>query len=459
MIILGIGLVLHTLISICIADIRNEITRLEKKWDHQEEIFDTLTDTSIYNKRLRPASVKAGEPVIVNTSLFLISMTSFDEIQTEYTMRVLVRHIWIDPRLSFPENCTVTRVTGDNWHAERIWTPLIFIVNDKNADNLLSTSTGEGNVLLDIQPNGQVLLSRRVHLRLICKMDFWKYPMDKQTCRLELESSILREEEMILAWAEGEPLALNNNFYLTGFELVDYTFYSSQAEYWMTGNFSRLLVTFQLEREFGNFLLEIYIPSILFVVTSWTSFWLEIPAAPARVSLGITTLLTLVTSAKSTREKLPKVSYIHALDVWNVGCTAFIFASLIEYAIVNFIYFKDKRRRQGGLKRIESTATLSSLTSENIPKTPLTQVRARSPKLPPKLQINSSELQPSGFSCNTSAPSTPTSPQSSEGNCAFPFFFELPLTPQDIANGLDKKCRVVFPLLFLLFNIIYWLIF
>ena len=87
------------------------------------------------------------------------------------------------------------------------------------------------------------------------------------------------------------------------------------------GNFSRITLRFEIEREFGHFLLDIYVPSILFVVTSWLSFWVEIPAAPARVTLSMTTMLTLVTSEKAIREKLPKVSYVHALDIWNVVCT------------------------------------------------------------------------------------------------------------------------------------------
>lgn len=87
------------------------------------------------------------------------------------------------------------------------------------------------------------------------------------------------------------------------------------------GNFSRITFQFEIEREFGHFLLDIYVPSILFVVTSWLSFWIEIPAAPARVTLSMTTMLTLTTSEKAIREKLPKVSYVHALDIWNVVCT------------------------------------------------------------------------------------------------------------------------------------------
>lgn len=46
--------------------------------------------------------------------------------------------------------------------------------------------------------------------------------------------------------------------------------------------------------------------------------------------------------------------------------TGFIFASLIEYALVNYIYHKDKRRRKkaNGMKRVESTATFCSMDSE-----------------------------------------------------------------------------------------------
>ena len=35
-----------------------------------------------------------------------------------------------------------------------------------------------------------------------------------------------------------------------------------------------------------------YVPSLLIVVLSWVSFWINIEAAPARTALGITTVLS-----------------------------------------------------------------------------------------------------------------------------------------------------------------------
>jgi len=61
-----------------------------------------------------------------------------------------------------------------------------------------------------------------------------------------------------------------------------------------TGNYSRLACEIQFVRSMGYYLIQIYIPSSLIVVISWVSFWLNRNAAPARVYLGITTVMQLL---------------------------------------------------------------------------------------------------------------------------------------------------------------------
>jgi len=61
----------------------------------------------------------------------------------------------------------------------------------------------------------------------------------------------------------------------------------------LSGNFTCLAVVFELERRVGYHLFHTYIPAGLIVVMSWISFWIKPEAIPARVTLGVTSLLTL----------------------------------------------------------------------------------------------------------------------------------------------------------------------
>ena len=48
-------------------------------------------------------------------------------------------------------------------------------------------------------------------------------------------------------------------------------------------------------RSMGYYMIQVYIPSSLIVVMSWVSFYLDRSSAPARVGLGVTTVLTVTT--------------------------------------------------------------------------------------------------------------------------------------------------------------------
>lgn len=77
-----------------------------------------------------------------------------------------------------------------------------------------------------------------------------------------------------------------------------------------SGKFTCIEVKFHLERQMGYYLIQMYIPSLLIVILSWVSFWINMDAAPARVGLGITTVLTMTTQSSGSRASLPKVSLV-----------------------------------------------------------------------------------------------------------------------------------------------------
>lgn len=109
------------------------------------------------------------------------------------------------------------------------------------------------------------------------------------------------------------------------------------------GAFPCLEIRFVLRRDIGYFLIQLYVPSILIVILSWVSFWINVDAIPARVSLGLLTVLTMTTQSTGANSNLPRVSYIKAIDVWMSTCLLFVFTALVEFAFVNVISRKGVR--------------------------------------------------------------------------------------------------------------------
>ena len=119
-------------------------------------------------------------------------------------------------------------------------------------------------------------------------------------------------------------------------------------------------MVFKFKRRLGYYLFHTYVPTCLIVIMSWISFWIKPEAVPARVTLGVTSLLTLSTQHASSQKALPPVSYIKAIDMFMNACTVFVFCSLIEYALINVI-MGDASEIERRKKRKEKGSTLSNI--------------------------------------------------------------------------------------------------
>jgi len=111
------------------------------------------------------------------------------------------------------------------------------------------------------------------------------------------------------------------------------------------GEYSCLAAVFRLRRNVGYFVLQAYVPSILIVVISWVGFWISRHSDPARVSLGVTTVLTMTTITTSSAHNF-LVSYLMAMDVWCATCMLFVFAALLEFAFVSVLLRRERKRTQ-----------------------------------------------------------------------------------------------------------------
>ena len=114
------------------------------------------------------------------------------------------------------------------------------------------------------------------------------------------------------------------------------------------GRWAILKVELSMKRKIGFYFLQVFIPSIFLVVLSWLSFWVDASAVPARVSLGVTCVLTMTTQSSGIRQTLPPVSYAKAIDVWMFVCLLFVFAALLEFAYVNVVNRRKPSKNKDG---------------------------------------------------------------------------------------------------------------
>lgn len=236
-----------------------------------------------------------------------------------------------------------------------------------------------------------------------------------------------------------------------------------------------------MAREMGFYMMDYFIPSILLVTISWVSFWLQADAAAPRITIGCSTMLSFITLASAQGKTLPKVSYIKASEIWFLGCTVFIFGSMVEFAFVNIIW---RRKSNMELKKVNSKYILkctltpklarkellktgsnsglqkshscSSLQSANLDASTKPQynnyltVHSFSGSMTlPKITTESVDdlVTPSNESVNIQMPED--APSSGVGGWTT-------MTPQEISQWIDKRSRIVFPCAFLVFNALYW---
>ncbi|XP_078542021.1 gamma-aminobutyric acid receptor subunit alpha-3 [Lissotriton helveticus] len=418
-------------------------------------ILDRLLDG--YDNRLRPGlGVHEGEKgeekkenrkgkrarndtvTEVKTDIYVTSFGPVSDTDMEYTIDVFFRQSWWDERLKFDGPMKILPL--NNLLASKIWTPDTFFHNGKKS---VAHNMTTPNKLLRLVDNGTLLYTMRLTIHAECPMHLEDFPMDVHACPLKFGSYAYTKAEVIYTWTNGSDKSVAvapdgsrlNQYDLLGLVVGTETIRSSTGEYIV------MTTHFHLKRKIGYFVIQTYLPCIMTVILSQVSFWLNRESVPARTVFGVTTVLTMTTLSISARNSLPKVAYATAMDWFIAVCYAFVFSALIEFATVNYFTKRswawegkntvdgtDSKRKEPILltKKANNTYNIVGTTyALNIAKDPGLSTISKSAALPPKMQ----RLEEKPPECKKTYNSV---------------------------SKIDKMSRIVFPVLFAIFNLVYW---
>uniref|UniRef100_A0A3B4A2R9 Gamma-aminobutyric acid (GABA) A receptor, alpha 5 n=1 Tax=Periophthalmus magnuspinnatus TaxID=409849 RepID=A0A3B4A2R9_9GOBI len=381
-------------------------------WTVWSTVFTRILDGLLdgYDNRLRPG---LGENVTeIKTNIFVTSFGPVSDTEMEYTIDVFFRQSWRDERLRFKGPMEMLAL--NNLLASNIWTPDTFFLNGKKS---IAHNMTTPNKLLRLRDNGTLLYTMRLTISAECPMQLEDFPMDAHACPLKFGSYAYPVSEVVYTWTEGHAKSVvvaEDGSRLNQYHLLGQTA-GTEDIHTSRGRYTVMMAHFYLKRKIGYFVIQTYMPCFMTVILSQVSFWLNRESVPARTVFGVTTVLTMTTLSISARNSLPKVAYATAMDWFIAVCYAFVFSALIEFATVNYFTkrsWKPNNVCSAGVNYTPNlTKDVSIATISNMTSVPLRGSESR--MIDPKKTYNS-------------------------------------------VSKIDKMSRIVFPVLFGTFNLVYW---
>ncbi|XP_067683376.1 glycine receptor subunit alpha-2-like [Haliotis asinina] len=316
----------------------------------ERDLLNRLLNADRYDATIRPRD-DSGEATRVELDLTLKSLGPVNDINMEFSASFFLRQSWRDHRLAYDE--LNSSIVISEKRLDSLWVPDLYFPQSKRESRHDITIP---NVMIRLSPDGSILYSQRLSVTFDCHMDLHKFPLDQQTCQIDMESYSFTSDDLYFAFSSKRAAVQKSK----GADIPDFTItkitHGDCSVTYATGTFTCLRVILHLKREIGFYATQTYVPSILIVVLSWASFWIDHEAVPARISVGLLTVLTITSQSSGARAQLPRVPYVKGIDVWMTSCLVFVFAAYMEYAVVTVLSRQHKKGEKYSSKASSSTS-------------------------------------------------------------------------------------------------------
>eukprot|EP00090_Calanus_glacialis_P009961 TRINITY_DN18345_c0_g1_i1.p1 TRINITY_DN18345_c0_g1~~TRINITY_DN18345_c0_g1_i1.p1 ORF type:complete len:466 (-),score=107.54 TRINITY_DN18345_c0_g1_i1:448-1845(-) len=394
-----------------------------------------------YRKDVLPPT--DGHPLPVFFKLPVSEISEIDDHKSIVTIRLSYKLQWPEQRMVVNQSADWGKedeinISPDN--IEHIWTPDV-IIHDLVSFNKPEILNQVG--ALEIFKNKKVYYKVRSDITIVCKaMEFGQFPLDKHKCYLMLTSFGYDSLHMTLAgkfsYQKENQRTLSFNVEINKLPKYKTVFTGSSSNYSVYG------FEIRLSRSLGPFILSIYLPSAMFVMMSWVSFFVPPDIVPARIVLLVTLCLVLINMFNFTTARIPVSNAVTAMEVWLLACMLLVFLSLVEYTVILRKIVNHNRALERYKKDVSRQKSAELLNGQQSSTAFLLQVEDRGGET----QTQVTELLPK--ECRKRCKKPKTKPKSQNRVEANLNLFKL---------NLDRGATYLFPFLFLLFNCCYWTVY
>jgi hypothetical protein len=274
-----------------------------------------------------------AKPTEVRIGLYLVALTRVDppaEAYPTFEAEVFLDLVWNDPRLAFdPNEVGVEKEVFLEHEAEleleRIWWP------DVEFENAQGEREIEGRELV-ISPDGTVEYSERFHGKFTFDPELQKFPFDRQTFELHVDSFAWDERSLVFVPYD-EKSGYDDSIHTQEWNIVGVRKeVHAKQEVRSPHAFSAAALVVEAERESGYYLWKIVAPVLIIVLFNWSTFWMPGEKATSRMERAFIALLTVVAFHQIVAANLPRISYLTFMD--GVVFVAFASVGLTMVSII-----------------------------------------------------------------------------------------------------------------------------
>ncbi|XP_047494212.1 uncharacterized protein LOC125042554 [Penaeus chinensis] len=296
--------------------------------------------TDGYRPEIPPPSIDNGTALNVLVRVYVVTLTSINTVNMEFTADFILQMRWYDARLFFENLKDETDLNAlTQTEKKSIWVPTLSFKSARgNRRSLLDEET-KVYVLKRGQPipsdmtfvheievyNGrtaQLLLERKYHVLYGCTFELQMYPFDTQICTMSFQTQSATKMYV--------KLVADYVTFLGRRQLVEYVVGDvTMVDVNDNSSYSSLKLDMVLIRQSGYHLVTTYLPTSIMIVIAYITFYFKVHDFNDRVMVSLTSLLVLSSLLTQTSETLPKTSYFKMVDIWLFFCIVIIFMVIL----------------------------------------------------------------------------------------------------------------------------------
>jgi Neurotransmitter-gated ion-channel ligand binding domain/Neurotransmitter-gated ion-channel transmembrane region len=282
-------------------------------------------------------------PIKVSVGLHVSNLADVNQASETFDVAGYLMYSWRDLRLAYTPQ---PNQTSRSVNFDQIWHPAMEMVNFKSSTN--------SETFVDILPDGTVQAQERFAKTLSSGLTLQKFPFDRQSLQLVLES-LKYDARSVELIADPQKISIGTDSFVSLSEWQIGKIVGSNSKSFFPPeqqHYSRVTVKVQVTRNYGFYVLKVMMPLLLITIASWSVFWIDPQEFSTQIGIAFTNLLTVVALLLVINDTLPHVGYLTMMDGFTMICFMTILAAILVLVIAHRSTTKDHHHRAHKVQKL-----------------------------------------------------------------------------------------------------------